>query len=96
MAADDVAVPAQDRFRGDQQSQPAARAVGITLSSVAMSARSAQFSFERRGRRRRKTASWWRRSRISAVFHASSRRDSRSHAAIRVIRRKNEPQAHDR
>ena len=53
-----------------------------------MSARSAQFSFGRRGCRRCRTASWWRRSRISAVFHASSRRDSRSHAAIRVTRRK--------
>jgi hypothetical protein len=36
-------------------------------------------------------ASWWRRIKISAVFHASSRRDSRSHAAIRVIRRKTSP-----
>jgi len=33
-------------------------------------------------------ASWWRRIKISAVFHLSSRRDSRSHAATRVIRRK--------
>ena len=34
-----------------------------------------------------RTATWWRRIRISAVFHASSRRDSRSHAATLVIRR---------
>jgi hypothetical protein len=33
-----------------------------------------------------RTASWWRRIKISAVFHAS-RRDSRCHAASRVIRR---------
>jgi hypothetical protein len=33
-----------------------------------------------------RTASWWRRIKISAVFHAS-RRDSRSHAASRLIRR---------
>jgi hypothetical protein len=31
---------------------------------------------------------WWRRIKISAVCHASSRRDSRSHEAARVIRRK--------
>jgi hypothetical protein len=30
----------------------------------------------------------WRRSRISAVFQASSRRDSRNHEVICVIRRK--------
>jgi hypothetical protein len=51
-------------------------------------ARSAQFSFGRRSCCRCRTASWWRRIKISAVFHASSRRDSRSHAASRVIRRK--------
>jgi hypothetical protein len=33
-------------------------------------------------------ASWWRRIKISAVFYASPRRDSRSHAATRVVRRK--------
>jgi hypothetical protein len=32
--------------------------------------------------------SWWRRIKISAVFHVSPRWDSRSHAATRVIRRK--------
>jgi len=41
----------------------------------------------RRGCHRCSTASWWRRIKISAVFHAFSRRDSRSHAASRVIRR---------
>jgi hypothetical protein len=66
---------------------PWRRTFGITLSRVAISARSAQSSFGRCGCRCR-TARWWRRSMISAVFHASSRRDSRSHAAIRVIRRK--------
>ena len=52
-----------------------------------MSARSAQFSFGPRGCRRCRMASWWRRIKISAVFHASSRWDSRSHEAARVIRR---------
>ncbi len=66
---------------------PWQRAFGITPSSAASRARSAQFSFGRRGCRRCKTASWWRRMRISAVFHISSRRDSRSHAASRVVRR---------
>jgi hypothetical protein len=32
--------------------------------------------------------SWWRRIKISAVFHVSSRWDRRSHEATRVIRRK--------
>ena len=63
-------------------------AFGITVSRAASSARSAQSRFGRRGCRRCRTASWWRRIKISAVFHASSRRDSRSHEAIRVIRRK--------
>jgi hypothetical protein len=47
----------------------------------------AQFTFGRRGCRRCSTASWWPRIKIPAVFHASSCRDSRSHAASRVIRR---------
>ena len=42
----------------------------------------------RRGCRRCSTAGWWRRIKISAVFHASSRRNSRSRAAASVIRRK--------
>ena len=62
--------------------------VGITASRVASRARSAQSRFGRRGCRRCRTASWWRRSRITAVFHDSFRRDSRSHDVIRVIRRK--------
>jgi hypothetical protein len=65
---------------------PCRRAFGITPGRVASSAQSAQFSFGRRGCRSR-TASWWRSIRISAVFHASSRRDSRSPVAARVIRR---------
>jgi hypothetical protein len=67
---------------------PWRRAFGITASSDAISARSAQFRFGCRGCCRCRTASWWRRSRISAVCHASSRLDSRSHAASRVISRK--------
>jgi hypothetical protein len=66
---------------------PWRRAFGITLSRAASRARSAQFRFGRPGRRC-SMASWWRRIKISAVFHVSSHRDSRSHAATRVIRRK--------
>jgi hypothetical protein len=66
---------------------PLRRALGITPSSAASSARSAQFSFGWRGCRRCRTASWWRRIKISAVFHVSSRPDSRSHPVSRVIRR---------
>ena len=64
------------------------RAFGITLSRAASSARSAQFRSGRRGCCRCRTASWWRRIKISAVCHASSCRDSCSHEATRVIRRK--------
>jgi hypothetical protein len=63
------------------------RAFGITASRVARSARSAQSSLGRRGCRRCSTASWWRRIRISAVFHVCSRRASRSHAASRLVTR---------
>ena len=67
---------------------PWRRAFGITPSRVASRARSAQVSFGRRGWRRCSTASWWRRIKISAIRHVSSRRDSCSHEAVRVIRRK--------
>jgi hypothetical protein len=67
---------------------PWRRALGITLSWVASRARSAQVRRGRRGCRRCRTASWWRRIKISAVFHASLRRDSHSHEVTRVIRRK--------
>ena len=63
------------------------RVLGIAPSRAARRARSAQFRFGRRGWLRCRTASWWRRIKISAVFHASSHRDSRSHEATRVIRR---------
>jgi hypothetical protein len=67
---------------------PWRRALGITPSRVASRALSAQFSFGRRGCRRCGTVSWWRRIKISAIRQASSRRDSRSHVTVRVIRRK--------
>ena len=51
---------------------PWRRAFGITPSRVAMSARSAQFRSGRRGCRCG-TAIWWRKIKISAVFHVSSR-----------------------
>jgi len=66
---------------------PWRRALGITPTRVANSARSAQSAVGRRGCRRCRTASWWRRIKISAIFCASSRRDGRSHAASRIIRR---------
>ena len=37
---------------------------------------------------RARTVSWWRRIKISAIRHASSHRESRSHDPTRVIRRK--------
>ena len=80
-------MPAHDRVRGNQQPSLWHRVFGITLSKVASRARSAQFSFGRRGCRRWSRASWWRRIKISAVFHLSSRRDRHSHTATRVIRR---------
>ena len=66
---------------------PWRRAFGIRPSRVASRARSAQSSFGRCGRRRCSTPTWWRRIKISAVFHISSRRDSRNPVATRVIRR---------
>jgi hypothetical protein len=66
---------------------PWRRAFGMTPSRVASRARSAQCNFSRRGCRRCGTLIWWRRIKISAVFHISSRRDSRNPAATRVIRR---------
>jgi hypothetical protein len=66
---------------------PFQRAFCIRPGSAASRARSAQFSLGRCGCCRCRTASRWRRIKISAVFHVSSRRDSRSHAASRVIRR---------
>jgi len=67
--------------------RPWRRALGITPSRAASRARSAQFSFGRRDCWRWRTATWWRRIKISAVFHASSRRESCSPAASRLIRR---------
>ena len=69
---------------GSDQTQ---RPVYLSAITVRFVMASAQFSFGRRGCRRCKTASCWRRIKISAVLHVSSRRDSGSHAASRVIRR---------
>jgi hypothetical protein len=44
--------------------------------------------FGRRGCRGCRTAIRWRRIKISAVCHTSSRRDNRSHVVTRVMRRK--------
>jgi hypothetical protein len=81
-------VPAHDRVRVTSSPSLWRRVFGITLSRAASRARSAQFSFGRRGCRRWNMASWWRRIKISAAFHLSARRDSLSHAATRVIRKK--------
>ena len=86
-AADDVAVPAHDRVRGDQQPQPLAPRFRYHAEQGRGQGPVRPVHSGRRGCRRCRTASWWRRIKISAVFHASSRRDSRSHAASRVIRR---------
>ncbi len=71
---------------------PWRRAFGIAPSRIASSAPSARFSFGRRGCRRCSTASWWRRTKISAISHISLRWDSRSHEAVRVIRKTNRRQ----
>ncbi|MFI5081987.1 MAG: hypothetical protein ACHQCE_13000 [Streptosporangiales bacterium] len=65
--------------------RPARRARGITPISAAIGARSAQESFGRAMGWRRRTASWWRSSSISAFFHDSSRRHSHDHAAGRLL-----------
>jgi hypothetical protein len=80
-AADDVAVPAQDRVGVTSSRSPWRRALGITPSRVASRPRSAQVRSRDPGCRRCSTASWWRRIKVSAVCHASSRCDSRSYAA---------------
>jgi hypothetical protein len=61
---------------GDKKPQPWRRAIGITPSRVASRARSAQFRFGRRGCRRCRIVSWWRRIKISAVSHFFSRREA--------------------
>jgi hypothetical protein len=70
-AADDVAVPAHDRIRGYQQPQPVVAHLRYHGEQGREQCPSSQSKSERRGCRRCKTASWWRRSTISAVFHVS-------------------------
>jgi hypothetical protein len=88
-AADNVPVPAQDRVRGNQQPQPLAPCFGYHAEQ------GREQSPVRPGQLR---AAWlpplqdgdlvarW--IKISAVFHLSSRPDSRSQEAARVVRRK--------
>jgi hypothetical protein len=87
-AAGDGAVPAQDRVRGGQQPQPLA----ARLRYHACQGREQRAVRPRQLRAGRRLAlqdhSCWHKITISAIFCASSRRDSRSHAANRVIRRK--------
>jgi hypothetical protein len=72
---------------GTSSRSPWRRAFGITPARTASSGRSARDSFGRPADWRCRTTSWWRRIKISAIFHASSHRDSRSHATARVISR---------
>jgi hypothetical protein len=72
------------------------RAFGITLSRAAGRARSAQFSFGRRGCRRWSMGSWWRRIKISAAFHPlPTPGQTQPHGDPRD-QEEDEPQAHDR
>ena len=72
-AANDVAVPAQDRVRGDQEPQPVLAGFRYhgEQGREQCPVRPVQFRAARCGRCR--TVSWWRRIKISAVFHVSSR-----------------------
>jgi len=61
------------------------RPFGITSGQGGQECRSAQFRFGRRGCRRCRTASWWRRIKIPAVCHATlalGRRSSRAAASF--------------
>ena len=86
-AADDVTVPEQDRVRGDQQPQPVAAGFRYHAEQGRQECPVRPAQLRRRGCCRCGTASWWRRIKISTVFHVSSRRASRNHAASRVVRR---------
>jgi len=94
-AADDVALPAQDRVRGDQEPQPVAPRFRYHAEQGREQRPVRQFRFGRRGCRRCSMASWWRRIRISAFFHVSSHRDSQPRGSPRD-QEEDEPQAHDR
>ena len=72
------------------------RVFGITLSRVASRARSAQFSFGRRGCRRWSMASWWRRIKISAVFHSLLTPGQTQPRGDPRDQEEDEAQAHDR
>jgi len=86
-APDDVAVPAQDRVRGDQQPQSRAPRCGYHAE------RRREQGPVRPGQVRAarlpplQDGELVAQDQISAVCHVSSRRDSRSHAASRVIKR---------
>ncbi len=67
---DQLTVPAQDGRRGDEQ--PESARTGSSRLRAAITARSAQLSLGRLGRRR-STASWWRRTRISISLLVSHR-----------------------
>ena len=87
-AADDVAVPAHDRVRGNQQPQPLAPRFGYHAEQGREQCPVRPVQLRAARLPPPQDRSWWRRIKISAVFHNSSRRDSRNPAATRVIRRK--------
>ena len=67
-AADDSAVPGQDRARVMNECRAPRREHGMSVSSAANSARSVHVSLGRAAVCRCRTASWWRSRRISASF----------------------------
>ena len=83
-ATDDVAVPAQDGLRRDNQTQASTTVLRDDVDQTAMKARSAQVILGRTWTWRCNTTSWWRSSRISADFHDSERSDSRSQPNSRL------------
>jgi hypothetical protein len=82
----------RDASAGSCPERPAAAAPGAALGYHAEQDREQgpvrPFTFGPCGCRRCRTTSWWRRIKISAVCHATSRRDSRSYETTHMIRRK--------
>jgi hypothetical protein len=81
---DDVAVPAQDGPRRDDQTQAS---TAVLRDDIEQERDEGPVSPGQLGRARTwrcSTVSWWRGSRISADFHDSERRDSRSHPNSRL------------
>jgi hypothetical protein len=86
--ADEVSAPAQDRVGGDQQPHPVAARFGYYAGQGREQGPVRPVQVRATRLPPLQDRSWWRRIKISAVFHVSSRWDRRSHEATRVIRRK--------